>query len=98
MKTSKRHHPSSAERRELLLDRIALGRIELRHSAQALLKPAHAIDRVREKVALNGHWLYPFAPTLLFLLLRMRPSLKSTLRLGTRAFTVWQLYRRMVAR
>lgn len=98
MKPSYKNQLSNSQRRELLLDRIALGRIELRRSAQALLKPAHVLDQVREKVALNRHWLYPFAPTLLFLLLRLRPSLKASLRLGTRAFTVWQLYRRIVAR
>jgi len=86
--------PSLAERRERLLDEIALERIKMREAAQTVLSPLRKVDEMRAKVGGSRQWLYPAAPLLALVAFRLRPKWGSLPGLMARGWTVWRLWRR----
>lgn len=91
---SKAKGPTLAERRERVLDEIALERIRIGEAVDALLVPVHRIEALRARAGGSRHWLYPVAPVVALLAFRLRPSLRSIPGLMTRGWTLWRLWQR----
>lgn len=89
-----RPRPSLAERRERLLDEIAVERIRMRDAAHTVISPLRKIDEFKSKVGGSRQWLYPAAPLLALLAFRLRPRWRSLPGLAARGWTVWRLWRR----
>ena len=86
--------PSLSERRERLLDEIAVERTRMREAAVTVLGPVRKIDEVRAKFGGSRQWLYPAAPLLALLAFRLRPGWRSVPGLMARGWTVWRLWKR----
>ncbi|MGI4814940.1 MAG: hypothetical protein ACRYG5_08815 [Janthinobacterium lividum] len=90
------HKLTLTERRELVLDRIALQRIEMRQAAERIASPVRSLDRIRARIVDSRLLFLPLLPLGAIVLFRSRglmPVLRGAASLGARGFGIWRLYR-----